>query len=215
MEPVAAGPDGDCVAGGIDREARLLRCAAPEGEIDRRLPGAAGRHRRGLDHVLGAVVAAPEGDGVPGGVDAYVRFLGVVAPGGEIDRRLPGASRRPYGSLDDRVRPTEEGPDRDRVSGPVDGQLRRSRVTAGGREVGRGQPPRRGRRRRGGKSGERAEQRRQGARLAAEAQEAPFTLQVRVSLADSVRPSSKVIEVYANLKDACERPLGARHGADR
>ena len=73
-------------------------------EVGRRRPGAAGRPARGLDDVLGAVVAPPDRDRVAGGVDRDAAVRSALRPAAERSTGgRPASAGGTRGALDDRV----------------------------------------------------------------------------------------------------------------
>ena len=133
-------PDGQGVAGGVERDLRVDRVAPCHREIDRRRePPASGR--RGLhDRVVGGVDVRPDRDRLAGAVRATARCSRGPPP--TDDGRRPRAAGRPRRPLRRRAgRPRLRPGDR-RVAGPVDRDARRRAHQPGG---GDRPPPRRSR----------------------------------------------------------------------
>ncbi len=163
-------PDDDRVAGGVDCGRRVVGVLARGREIDRRLPAAARAFSRGrLDDFVASVRAPPDGHGVTGGVDRQARRRCRVPCFGEVDRRLPAATRcEPGRGLQDFVAAVRAIPDSDRIAGRVEcepdvgGVSARRREGCGGRHPGR-------RRARAGGERQRCQASRQGAERGAQA----------------------------------------------
>ena len=153
----------------------------------------------------------------PAASSASCGRLGVLA-GGRKARPERSRPRRRGGwrSGSTRLEPSKPQPDRGRVAGRVERDLGRLAGLPGSREVERFQPPRRGRGR-GGSGLARADPRRPPSDQALPEQPEsrraqPLTLQVRVSVADSARPSAKDIEARTNGKGGSVEALGGAAG---
>src|SRR5439155_1525318 len=139
---VGALPDGEGVAGRVERHLRRVRVLAGGGEVDGGGEAPAGRAEGGLHDGVAAVGALPDGEGVAGRVERHLRRVRVLAGGGEVDGGREAPPGRAERGLHDGVAAVGALPDGEGVAGRVERHLRQERVLAGGGEVdGGGEAP--------------------------------------------------------------------------
>src|SRR5207249_2241488 len=125
---VRPGPDGDRVPGRVDGNLGRQRDAARE--VLRVLPVTAERADSRLDDVVPAVAVAPDGDGVAGRVERDLWVDRGLAGHRKALGRTPGPGCRPPGGLDDVRGAVRAFPDRDRIPGGIERDLRHHGVLA-------------------------------------------------------------------------------------